>query len=533
MELRDYQKEAVSVIEEMEPGENRLIYLPCGTGKTVIFSTVANKSKGKVLIVVPSTELRTQAIDKLKAIDPNVDVGSVQAQINEYDHRVVVATRQSLSHRKSTRLEKLLEDGEFEFVIFDECHQATSQIKLILKKLNQNIKVVGFSATPFNEELKDIFEKIHFQRGILEMIQNGYLCEPRAFKIKTGTDLNGVKVIAGEFNQRDLENTIDTPERNQQVVDAWKQFASDRKHTIIFTSGIEHSNHIMECFIANGIDCRTINSKNDKDDRAEILTAFANGEFPVITNCNILTTGFDMESIDCILLAAPTKSKIRFLQMIGRGMRLFPDKIDCLILDMKDSISKHDIMSIDDIFGLEIKSGESLTEAKERVEKEIAEAKEEQEAREQEYQRQQELIAQEIILFNANLEYALTVNSYYDWWKARDNCFALSVTSDFHYLIEKENGVFNVFEINTQKDNNHLELINSSNSALEMISFIETSPDKITSFMRKDTPWKQDPPTQAQLNAVKWGVVNNKWECHIYFSGWKVNKVMKSLKMAG
>jgi len=103
-ELRDYQQEAVEIIEFMEAGENRLIVLPCGTGKTVIFSSVAAKAKGKVLIIVPSKELRVQGIDKLKKLDPNCDVGSVQANINEFDHSVVLATRQSLSHKKSTRL---------------------------------------------------------------------------------------------------------------------------------------------------------------------------------------------------------------------------------------------------------------------------------------------------------------------------------------------------------------------------------------------------------------------------------------------
>src|SRR5665648_347731 len=104
-ELRDYQREAVEIIESMEEGENRLICLPCGTGKTCIFSKVANNSDQKILILVPSTELRKQAIEKLLKLDPNCDVGSVQAGLNEFDHRVLVCTRQSLSHKKSTRLE--------------------------------------------------------------------------------------------------------------------------------------------------------------------------------------------------------------------------------------------------------------------------------------------------------------------------------------------------------------------------------------------------------------------------------------------
>lgn len=307
-ELRPYQQEAVEIIMSMEEGENRLISLPCGTGKTVIFSTVANNLDSKVLILVPSTELRKQAISKLIKLDPNCDVGSVQANINEFDHRILCATRQSLSNKKSVRLEKMLEDGEFEYVIIDECHQALDQIKIIISKLNSNVKICGFSATPYNKKLEDIFEKVHFNRSILEMINAKYLCPPRAFQIKTNVDLNGVKVIAGEFNQKDLEDTIDTPARNKQIVDAWKKYASDRKSTVIFTAGIEHSNNIMQAFIDEGIDCRTVNSKTDKDDRVELLEDFANGVFPIMTNCNVLTTGFDLECLSAIILASPTKS---------------------------------------------------------------------------------------------------------------------------------------------------------------------------------------------------------------------------------
>ena len=103
--------------------------------------------------------------------------------------------------------------------------------------------------------------------------------------------------------------------RNMPVIESIQLFSA---------SGIDHSNDIMDSFIEEGIKCKTIDSKTDKDDRKDILDTFKNGEYPVITNCNILTTGFDFEALDCIILASPTKSKTKYIQQIGRGLRPFP-----------------------------------------------------------------------------------------------------------------------------------------------------------------------------------------------------------------
>lgn len=101
--LREYQEEAVRHMLETKPGEPTLISIPTGTGKTVCFASVVNQVKGRVLIVVPSDELREQSIDKIKAFDPNIDVGSVQGTLDDVQSRIVVATRQSLTSKKSKR----------------------------------------------------------------------------------------------------------------------------------------------------------------------------------------------------------------------------------------------------------------------------------------------------------------------------------------------------------------------------------------------------------------------------------------------
>ena len=535
-ELRDYQREAVEIIESMEEGEKKLIVLPTGGGKTICFATIANNAKGKTIIITPSTELRTQAIEKIIKINPNADIGSVQGSLDEIfkDKKILVCTRQSLAHKKSNRIERMLKNGDFEYCIIDEVHLALDQVNLILSKLNKNIKVVGVTATAFQKKLKDIFSDISYQKPLLEMINQGYLCQPRAFKVSTDVDLSNVKSVAGDFNQGELEDCLDTPERNQMVVDGWKKYASDRKHCIVFCAGIAHSQHIQECFNKNGIACKAIDSKVDRDDRKEILETFKSGDYPVITNVNVLSTGFDFEALDCIIMASSTKSKTKFLQCLGRGLRTFPDKEDCLILDMEDVCSSHDLMSLDDIFSVTIKHGESLKEAQERNEQEIEEENERQRLRtELEAQREieaAELHAKEIELFNASIGNAISEVGYYHWWMINKNLWALSTSSDYHYVISKADDMFNVLEINTTKDKNSIELVNSGSSVLEMIEYVESDVRKITSFMRRDGEWKQDPASPAQIRAVKYATVSNKWQVHQYFSQWKIKTVMKQFK---
>jgi len=158
-ELRPYQLESVEAVKNLQPNFNGILSLSTGTGKTVIMASIANEVKTRCLIVVQSKELRDQTKEKLHNTNPNLDVGLVQASLNQISNKVVIATRQSLSSAKSTRLERMSEYGDFELVFFDECHVAIGQIKKILDKLNPNIKVIGLSATPIAQDMKKVFHR--------------------------------------------------------------------------------------------------------------------------------------------------------------------------------------------------------------------------------------------------------------------------------------------------------------------------------------------------------------------------------------
>lgn len=540
--LRQYQDEAIQAIRDLQKGDNGIISLPVGSGKTIIMSSVAKEIKGRVLIVVPSTELREQTIEKLEAVidDPSVTIGSVQGNINELDTKIVIATRQSLTHKKSTRMEQMKEFGEFELIFFDEAHQAPLQLEKIVKQLSGgNAKLIGMSGTPFNVEMRRVFDKIIYEKDILWMIKNKYLCPPRAYKINTKTDLNKVRTVAGEFNQKDLEDTVNNNYRNKLIVKAYKQYASDRDHTIAFCSGIDHCRDLCSEFIKQGIKCGYIDSTLNKEERETTLNKFKNGEYEVITNVGVLTTGFDFPAINNLLLCRPTKSKILYIQSLGRGLRLSPEtlKEDCLVLDFMDVVTKHNIMSMNTIFNIDFKNGETVDEALDRKERE---EKEEQERQQQELLRleelrkqEEELIAQEIDLFNTNLDLAFN-ETYYDWFKISDNMFALSQECDVHYVVVKCDDEFYTFEVYTTKEKQLYKELEVFTSVVDAIEYCENRVvNAYGGYAYRKTKWKAEDATEKQLICIRYNreQYKTKWDVHKYFKTYLIKKILKEGKL--
>jgi superfamily II DNA or RNA helicase len=535
-ELRDYQTEAIESINNIEKGEVGLISLPTGAGKGVIISQLASQIEGRTLIIVPSKELRIDMIDKLKSIDENIDVGSVQSTLDQISNKIVISTRQSLTSNKSTRIERMLQHGNFELVFMDEAHQAVDQLQKILNQLDTSqTRVIGLTATPWNESMIKIFSKINYSKDILWMIKNKYLCQPKVYNISTETDIDSVKTVAGEFNIKDLQDKINSCERNDTIVKGFKKYASDRKHVLAFCASIDHSRDLCEEFNRQGIKCKTIDNTLSPIEREQTLKDFKNGSIQVLCNIGVLTTGFDFKPVDCIIYARPTKSKILYVQILGRGLRTFEHKENCLVLDFKDVSTKHNIMDMSSIFDIDFENGETIDEAENRKEKQDAEEKERQEKEklrlEELRKQEEELIAKEIDIFNNDMEFAIKENAYYDWFKIGYNMYSLSQECDLHYSICKSENGFETYIISTEKDNQYTKELESFNNILNAINYIEN--EKLynaRSFAYKSSKWKSDEASSRQLSCIKFnnGNIKTKWDCHKYFKSWVIKKLIQN-----
>ena len=363
--LRDYQETCVNKIVNMKEGERKIACLPTGAGKTIVMSEVCKRVIGRLLIVVMSKELKEQTVDKLKMVcREKVDVGCIQGSQREYNHRIVVAMRQTLTSN-SFSVEELLKFDKFQYILIDEGHIAVNQAKKIIEYFsNDSTKVVCMTATPYNEQMKEVYDGFIYRRELIDMIQDGYLIDPICYSVKSNISLDYVKTYQNDFMTTELSNTVNTDMRNQLIYKTYIDKCQDRNKTIIFATDVKHSKSIAEYFNNRGIIAKSIDGSLTTKEREQILKDFHEGRIKVLINVMILTIGFDEPSVDCIIFARPTQSKALYIQMVGRGLRLSPEtgKKDCLIIDVVDICNKHNLMNCKTIF--DMNSGESMLQAK-------------------------------------------------------------------------------------------------------------------------------------------------------------------------
>lgn len=272
------------------------------------------------------------------------NIGVIKADKFMPDAPIVFASAQTLWRR----LDKL-DPKLFDVVVCDESHLfgAPTYVKSInhfTPKL-----LLGLTATPFRADgmmLGDIFDEIIFQYNIADAIKEKNLCQIDAIRVKTTLNLDGIRTTAGELNQKDLKETVDIPERNKLIVQKWKEYALNRP-TIVFCVDVEHAKNVCQTFKDEGISVDVVvGDETVTTDRKGTINDFKEGKLTVLTNCMILTAGFDHPEVSCIINACPTKSQTKFLQSIGRGTRLKKGQFkDLIILDIVDSTTRHRLVN--------------------------------------------------------------------------------------------------------------------------------------------------------------------------------------------
>lgn len=176
-------------------------------------------------------------------------------------------------------------------------------------------------------------------RDYVDMIGEKWLSDVIFTTVQSKADVSGVKKgLAGDFQVGDLSRAVNTPETNEITVRAWMARAADRKSTLVFCVDLAHVSDLTATFRRHGIEATFVTGNTPKRIRGERLDAFRNRQYPVLLNCGVFTEGTDIPNIDCVVLARPTKSRNLLVQMIGRGMRLYPGKENCHIIDMVVSL---------------------------------------------------------------------------------------------------------------------------------------------------------------------------------------------------
>ena len=346
--LRDYQQLAKEdIFDKWNLFDNILYQMPTGTGKTRLFTSIIrdiniwglrHNINFRILIIAHRSELIEQSsrsLDKYR-IKHGVLAGTMKDK-RDLTQAIQVASIQTITHPAN---QCLIEDLKFDFIIIDEAHHAVASSYQKLWEFCPDAKKLGVTATPWrmnNSGFAQIFDAYIPSMSIKEFIQKGWLATYQYYSIPISSELlksiDSIREfdIEGDYKNSALAEVCDTLKIRAQLYDSYAKNALGKKG-IIYSISREHSEHICSQYQSHGVSIENIDSKTPAKVREAVINAFKNGEIDIIVNVDIFSEGFDCPDIEFIQLARPTKSLVKYIQQVGRGLRKNGDK-RCIILD--------------------------------------------------------------------------------------------------------------------------------------------------------------------------------------------------------
>ena len=344
--LRPYQQKAKrEIFESWDEVDNVMFQMPTGTGKTRLFTSIIRdindyskqrREPVKILIIAHRTELIDQIDESLRRyqVAHNVIAGG---RDRNYKFPVNVASIQTITHPNNLSDAKKL---NVQFVIIDEAHHALAATYKKLWKLYPGSKKLGVTATPWrmnHQSFTDLFDKLVLSMPIKDFIKLGFLASYKYFSLRSDSNIQStIDDIEldrfGEYKESSMEEKMDIGSIRAQLLDSYLSLAEGKKG-IIYAINIVHAQHICEEYKKAGYIAVSIDSKTPAAKRKELVDNFKQGKIDIIVNVDIFSEGFDCPDIEFIQLARPTRSLVKYLQQVGRGLRPTENKANCIILD--------------------------------------------------------------------------------------------------------------------------------------------------------------------------------------------------------
>ncbi len=385
---RYYQKQQVQALfNARDLGKQRVVVsAPTGVGKTVTMALAARETlsydqEGTVLVCIPFLSLLEQTVAQFQRFFSPQDIGVVQADTREYGRKIIIGSTQTLVRPGVAASLLRGWSGRKPLVLnFDECHERalTEQTRRFFDAMmDRDTQLVGWSATHNRADgrsLRPVFsDGIISYHPILEMVLNGFLVPVDGHDIPTDLDL-GDFLVNGEIVEQEsktlpspLQSQLEQSNRYERGYQSWRHYIGPGRRTLLFAHTIRDCYGWRDYFRAKGQDCEVIESRNNMETRKNVLGRLKSGELPLVINYDVLGTGLDIPEIEGIINARHGISKPKFIQHIGRGMRLCPriqmpgcpvrKKDQCLFLNLTDT---HHLLSVErDLLGLTTTSSDT------------------------------------------------------------------------------------------------------------------------------------------------------------------------------
>lgn len=361
-QLRPYQQEAVTSTVKHFQKENSpaVVVLPTGAGKSLVIAELARIARGRVLVLAHVKELVEQNHAKYESYDLKAGIYSAGLNRKDVGQKVIFGSIQSVANADEDFF------SDFSLLVIDECHRVSmegeTQYFQVINKLRHaspKLCILGLTATPYRlgqgwiyqynaykEDMRTqeerFFKKCIYELSIGFMIKNKYLTPP--IKIDSPVacyDFSSLELHGHRYNQKEIESVLKDQKRiTPSIIANIIDMAKERQGVMIFTSSVAHAREILGLLPMGSA---LVTGETEIAERDEIIADFKLKKIKFLVNVSVLTTGFDAPHVDVIAILRPTESVSLYQQIVGRGLRLSPGKIDCLILDYTGV--GHDIFS--------------------------------------------------------------------------------------------------------------------------------------------------------------------------------------------
>jgi DNA repair protein RadD len=357
LQLYPYQRAAVDSVNTFfsTTGGNPLCVVPTGGGKSLIIGTFIKEALEqwpgtRIVILAHVPELIVQNYAELIEFWPNAPAGIYSAKLGkrQMHAQIVFAGIQSI-HRKGYNLQKV------DIVLVDEAHLIPRTSNTMYRRflgdllqINPLMKVAGFTATPYRMDSgmlhqgKDaIFDDVCFDVGVKELIESGYLSPLNSRPARVQIDTSNVAMSGFDFNALQLEAAAKHPDVVAQIADEIMANAAGRQGILVFGSGKDHCTMLRDAMRERGVSTEMVFGDTPTAERNSIVANFKARRIRCLVSLRVFTTGFNAKHVDLLALVNATKSTGLYVQIVGRGTRLFPGKTDCLVLDFGGNIARH------------------------------------------------------------------------------------------------------------------------------------------------------------------------------------------------
>lgn len=324
--LREWQEQAVEQVRQCirEGAKNILVVAPTGSGKTILASHIIQEAERKMrrsAFVVDRVSLINQTSETFAGC--GIEHGVIQADhpLFKPSRRVQLCSAQTLARRRWP---------DADLIVVDEAHTVTEVVKKRIEP--RDTITLGLTATPFTKGLGKLYDAVVNVTTTNRLIADGTLAKYRIFAASE-PDMEGVKVVAGEWEEKE------TSKRAMEVVgDCVSEYLKHGNSRKFICSAVDvaHVEELHRQFMAAGVVCATYTYKDKDEERAEIVREFRKPDSYIrgLITVTAASKGFDVPDIGVVIMARPLRNSLaEHIQFFGRGLRSYPGKDECLVLD--------------------------------------------------------------------------------------------------------------------------------------------------------------------------------------------------------